>query len=340
MEQANQESNVIVEAHNTIREKFLFNEKSKLSVLHKICKVSNIQFPLSQSFRAESDFQPVRTSPNGNCLFNACSISLIGNCLFNTCSISLIGNCLFNTCSISLIGNCLFNTCSISLIGNESLSEYFRCLTGIELYTNADFYSNHPIIFSQTDVTKSRKIDENTAFSITISQKAYNSFCKNNRTLSVISESINVATNYSYSSFLTLCALSSVVEIPIESYYPIEKDSKEIEKTVYEIFFNCTVRPRVEHSLSTSVKKIHILRCSSVIAGFKQTSNIFVNKDHFVPLISLKCVPKKYQVPNIFAPKVVKLLEINQLTSSKSNILFPDSTQETDILDAVKILST
>ncbi|XP_065655102.1 uncharacterized protein LOC136081601 [Hydra vulgaris] len=163
-------SNVIVEAHNTIREKFLFNEKSKLSVLHKICKVSNIQFPLFQSFRAESDFQPVRTSPNGNCLFNACSISVIGN---------------------------------------ESLSEYFNCLTGIELYTNADFYSNHSIIFSQTDVTKSRRIDENTAFSVIISQKAYNSFCKNNRTLSVISESINVATKYSYSSFLTLCATNT-----------------------------------------------------------------------------------------------------------------------------------
>nr|XP_047135327.1 zinc finger MYM-type protein 1-like [Hydra vulgaris] len=160
------------------------------------------------------------------------------------------------------------------------------------------------------------------------------------RTLSVISESINIATNFSCSSFLTLCALSSVVGIPIESYYPIEKDRKEIEKTVYEIFFNCTVRPRVEHSLSTSVKKIHILRCSSFIAGFKQTSNIFINKDHFVPLISLKCIPKKYQAPNIFAPKVVKLPEINQLTSSKSSILFPDSTQETDILDSVKILST
>ncbi|XP_065680971.1 uncharacterized protein LOC101239593 isoform X2 [Hydra vulgaris] len=209
-------SNVIVKAHNKIREIFLFNEKSIVSILNKICKVSSMQFPVSQSFRAESDFQPVRTSPNGNCLFNACSISLIGN---------------------------------------ESLSEYLRCLTSIELYTNVGFYLNHPIIFSQTDVTKSRRIDENTAFSIIISQKAYNSFCKNNKTLSVISESINIATNFSYSSFLTLCALSSVVGIPIESYYPIEKDRKEIEKTVYEILFNCTVRPRVEHSLSTSVKK-------------------------------------------------------------------------------------
>ncbi|XP_047123874.2 zinc finger MYM-type protein 1-like [Hydra vulgaris] len=72
----------------------------------------------------------------------------------------------------------------------------------------------------------------------------------------------------------------------------------------------------------------------------KKTSNIFINKDHFVPLISLKCIPKKYQAPKIFAPKVVKLPEINQLTSSKSSILFPDSTQETDILDSVKILST
>ncbi|XP_047144525.1 uncharacterized protein LOC105843125 [Hydra vulgaris] len=171
--------------------------------------MQSFKYAVSQSFRAESDFQPVRTSPNGNCLFNACSISLIGN---------------------------------------ESLSEYLRCLTSIELYTNVGFSSNHPIIFSQTDVTKSGRIDENTAFFIIISQKAYNSFCKNNRTLSIVSESINIATNYSYSLFLTLCVLSSVVGIPIESYYPIEKDRKEIEKTAYEIFFNCTVRPRVEQA--------------------------------------------------------------------------------------------
>ncbi|XP_065683362.1 52 kDa repressor of the inhibitor of the protein kinase-like [Hydra vulgaris] len=154
----------------------------------------------------------------------------------------------------------------------------------------------------------------------------------------VISESINIATNFSYSSFLTLCALSSVVGIPIESYYPIEKDRKEIEKTVYEILFNCTVRPRVEHSLSTSVKKIHILRCSSVIAGFKQTSNIFINKDHFVPLISLKCIPKKYQAPNIFAPKVVKLPEINQLLRNLSP--FPTDKKICVVSSAIKLKSS
>ena len=33
-------------------------------------------------------------------------------------------------------GNDLFNACSIALTGNESLSNYLRCLTSIELFEN------------------------------------------------------------------------------------------------------------------------------------------------------------------------------------------------------------
>ena len=34
-------------------------------------------------------------------------------------------------------GNCLFNACSIALCGTEDLAVYLRCLTSIELYLNA-----------------------------------------------------------------------------------------------------------------------------------------------------------------------------------------------------------
>ena len=43
-------------------------------------------------------------------------------------------------------GNCLFNACSISLCGNESLSSSLRILTAIELFVNAQFYANHPCL--------------------------------------------------------------------------------------------------------------------------------------------------------------------------------------------------
>ncbi len=46
-------------------------------------------------------------------------------------------------------GNCLFNACSIALCGTEDLAVYLRCLTSIELYLNVLFYGSHPIFEQQ-----------------------------------------------------------------------------------------------------------------------------------------------------------------------------------------------
>ena len=43
-------------------------------------------------------------------------------------------------------GNCLFNACSIALIGDETLSTCLRSLTCCELYLYADFYASCPIL--------------------------------------------------------------------------------------------------------------------------------------------------------------------------------------------------
>ena len=50
-------------------------------------------------------------------------------------------------------GNCLYNACSIALCGNESLASYLRCLTSIELFINSTFYARHPIIVQQHNKT-------------------------------------------------------------------------------------------------------------------------------------------------------------------------------------------
>ena len=42
--------------------------------------------------------------------------------------------------------NCLYNACSLALVGNENLAVYLRCLTSLELNTNAAFYADHPLI--------------------------------------------------------------------------------------------------------------------------------------------------------------------------------------------------
>ena len=45
-------------------------------------------------------------------------------------------------------GNCLFNSCSLALIGDETISATLRFLACIEIYLNADYYSAHPTILS------------------------------------------------------------------------------------------------------------------------------------------------------------------------------------------------
>ena len=41
-------------------------------------------------------------------------------------------------------GNCLYSSASLVQVGNNSLMESLRVLTSIELFNNAEFYSQHP----------------------------------------------------------------------------------------------------------------------------------------------------------------------------------------------------
>ena len=41
-------------------------------------------------------------------------------------------------------GNCLYNAGSVSLTGDEKLSTTLRLLTAAELYLHSDFYASHP----------------------------------------------------------------------------------------------------------------------------------------------------------------------------------------------------
>ncbi len=183
-------------------------------------------------------------------------------------------------------GNCLFNSCSISLIGDESLSIYLRCLTSIEMFKFSSYYANHPAIYGHS--FNGKPVNENTIFSIAISQAAFQSYEKDDRLPSVIVESENNAKNYTYSSFLSLFALSSVIGRPIESYYPIESDAPA---NIYESIFNCTVSPRPSELLQESVSShgredsIHIFRCASVSLDYITTTKLPPNKDHFVSLM-------------------------------------------------------
>ncbi|XP_065650443.1 52 kDa repressor of the inhibitor of the protein kinase-like [Hydra vulgaris] len=112
-----------------------------------------------------------------------------------------------------------------------------------------------------------------------------------------------------FSSFICLIALSSVIKQPIESIYP------EIGFKKYHCFFNTVVKPRIQ-KLSCP---INILWCN--LDKIKNKSVLCFNPNHFVPLI--KDLSKK-------RPAVVlsdaSLLDIKKIKMSKSS--FPPTNNK------------
>ena len=153
----------------------------------------------------------------------------------------------------------LFHSCSVGLTGDESLSLHLRCITSIELFQHSSFYADHPMIFDQ--FLNGRHISENSAFSIMLSQKAFNFFEKGERAEAVVYEAKNCASNCSYSSFVCLLALSSVIGEEIVSYSPMKSDTVQ---DAYELIFNCTILPRLGCSQSSQPSQIHIFCCASM----------------------------------------------------------------------------
>ncbi len=176
-------------------------------------------------------------------------------------------------------GSCLFNLASIALCGDESLAIPLRSLTSIELFSHPQFYANHPVINGHH--RNGKPINENTVFSLCISDKAFNHFSKDDRVPSILSKAANTAENFSFSSFATLFALASVLWISIQCYFPVVDD---LARDIYEDVFNCCVFPRVPADPISS-KPIHIFRCSSAPMNFVSINASNKEKNHYVPLL-------------------------------------------------------
>ena len=202
-------------------------------------------------------------------------------------------------------GNCLFNACSISLIGDESLSVFLRCLASIEIFEHSSYYADHPLLFGHS--LNGREMNEDSIFSNIISQVAFDSFKKGDRVPAVLVEARNVAVNFSYSSFLCLLALSSVIGMSIESYYPMKS---EIVNDVYELLYNTTVFPRPETFSHSQDTNVHIFRCASMPLEYISSTEIPADKNHFVPLMPTTSDALKFSPPSAFlkSPKSQKHL--------------------------------
>ena len=207
-------------------------------------------------------------------------------------------------------GSSLFSACSITLIGDESLSVYLRCLTSIEMYTHS-YCSSHPYLYSHS--LDGRKIDENSIFSNALSQVTQDTFFNDDQIAAVIEEAKHIARKHSPASLLCLLALSTVIGMTIECYYPIDGDTV---KDLHELQFNVTVRPRPGNSLQSQEKEIHLFRCALAPVDDLSTTSFPAKKDHFIPLMPLKPDAIELKVPPSFATRTVATTGVSHSPSS------------------------
>ena len=230
-------------------------------------------------------------------------------------------------------GNCLYNACSIALCGNESLSCYLRCLTSIELFLNSAYYAKHPIIEQQHNKGAFSSIAN--TFAMCLSDNALDSVTKEDHCKPIFTEAYSNALNHQWSSFICLLALSSVVKLPIESYFPITPSEENIDSL--STMFNCTIYPR-ETAASISNEKIHILRCALMPMDYPRLGKVPATKNHYVPLcepkdssnlVGLQYFVLKQVSPgiNVSSTEVIKNTPpIEQIPASPSSTSFPGNS--------------
>ena len=92
-------------------------------------------------------------------------------------------------------------------------------MSSIVLYLNPYFYASPPI-FEQQHSKGAFSCVAN-AFSMCLSAIALASFKKDDLAKSVMAEAYNNSVDHQWSSFFGLPELSSVLKLPVESYFPI-----------------------------------------------------------------------------------------------------------------------
>ena len=119
----------------------------------------------------------------------------------------------------TLNGDCLFNTMSLVMDGTESNTSLLRLFVALELLLNMDFYIQHPRLtsFSNTD---SHHPDTLFSLCLTTNsdQVFHDKSCS--REEAILSEARVASKSYEWSGFFHVAALSSVLCRPIFSTYP------------------------------------------------------------------------------------------------------------------------
>ena len=127
----------------------------------------------------------------------------------------------------------------------------------LRLFLNSTFFAKLPIIQQQHNKGAYSSIAN--TFALCLSDIALNSITKEDPCKPIITEAYSNAMNHQWSSFVCHLALSSVVKLLIDSYFPITPTESTTKDKIESLstLFNCTIYPR-ETTASISDEKIHI----------------------------------------------------------------------------------
>ena len=152
-------------------------------------------------------------------------------------------------------GNCLFNSASLAICKNESRAVELRVRTCLELARNSDFYLTHPVLVNaKVPYHAGRQAGQGpgimsveTLFDLTCFDESSSSiFGKKSFDAAFQNEIMRTSINYSYSGTMQIMALASVLGVPIQTVYP-DQNNKLLP--VYENVFE----PRQGYNSSSSV---------------------------------------------------------------------------------------
>ena len=137
------------------------------------------------------------------------------------------------------------------LVGDNSLVHELRMLTSIELFLNANFYSEHSCFLSAAEEHPKNLRLKNLS-SLSVSLECLDSGLANSDL--VKQEAILNCSDKKWSSFLCILGLSSILSGAICTYYP---DCGELK---YKLLFNRKVQPRWQVG-QKPLEDFHILFC-------------------------------------------------------------------------------
>ena len=143
-------------------------------------------------------------------------------------------------------GSCLYSSPSIYLFGHNNHLNELRWLTYMELYENAKFCCQHPVLLECLKVHSRFYSDFNSICFCCLYQKSFNSFVSTDIVKSVKDKAICNLKNGQYCSLLCILALSTITGAQINSIYP------SIGQKKYRLLFNNIIKRSQRYSSSVN----------------------------------------------------------------------------------------